>query len=290
MKPGQRLLLWLLLLSAFSFPASAAVYTGEVHTTVTVNDTYYWSGIDVGDGQTVEYTVSVTSGDRVNVHLMDDTKLTLFLLGSTVPTVHSNEDTTSASYSHSAAGKYALIIDNGFGTSVCKVDIVVRSANFWETGAGCILIIVVVVIIGIAVIAVVVTRIRRTRPPAPQPPQFGPPAPQYGAPAYTPPPIYPSVQNQVPAPGYREQAGPAPAAPPPSSAPYQPAPQQVYQPPPVPPAYGQQTTQQYPMQAPFSPAGPPAPPPAAASTVACKYCMMEVPASITVCPRCGGFM
>jgi hypothetical protein len=282
MKPGRLAVLLLVYVAFASLPACAEVFTGDVHTTVTVLDTQYWSGINVGDGQTVEYTVKVQSGDTVNVHLMDDSQLYLFLAGSTVPTVHSNEDTTSASYTHSSAGKYALVIDNGFGTSVCKVDIVVRSAGFWETGTGCMVLVVVGVIIVVAVIVAVVVVVRRRRPavprPQPMPPQFGTPAPQYGASGYA---QAPQHQQQAP-PQY--PAGPQ----------YQPGPAQYpaqapagyparYTPPPAPPQMG------------VPPAGTPQPPaaptmPGAPAQMAqCKYCDFQMPAGTQICPRCGGF-
>ena len=281
MRTGALVLLSLVVLGACAFPASAFVYTGEVHTTVTVIDGEFWSGIGINDNEVLEYTVSVVSGASVNVYLIDDSDLTSALAGGQVVQHKSDENTRSSSRTYNTAGKYALVITNSPYTSVCKVDITVKPADLWGATAVCIAGVLVVIII-IAVVAFVVVR-RRRRPAPPvypaQPAQYGPPAQ-----TYTPPPVYPSVQNQIPMPAYQQ-----PAAPSPSTAQYQPAPQQVYQPPPAPPSYGQ-GTQQYPGQAPQAPSGPPSPPPASASTVQCKYCMMEVPAGIAVCPRCGGFM
>ena len=277
MRPAALVALWMLLLALFLAPASAEVYLGDVHKTVTVMDTYYWSGIDVGDGESVEYAVQVQSGDVVNIHLMDDSRLYLFLGGSSVPTVHSSEGTTGSSYTHSTAGKYALVIDNGYGTSVCKVDIVVRPASSWETGAMCTLLIVVGIVILVAVIAVVMVMVRRRRPVAPAPPQSGTPGPQYGGPAYAPAPQYP---QQAP-PGYppAPQQYPAPAAPQyPAQAPagYQ----AQYIPPPAPPQLGAP-----PAQPPMPPAAPGAP----GQMAQCKYCDFQMRAGTQICPRCGGF-
>ena len=298
MKPGCLAALLLLSCTMFFVPASADVYTGEVHTTVTVSGTYFWSGIEVGDGQTVEYTVKVESGDAVNVGLMDDSKLALFLLGSSVTTIHTNEDTTSTTYSYSTAGKYALVVDNGYGTSVCKVDIVVRSANFWETGTGCIVIIVVILIIGIVVVALVVMRVRKRRPAAPpatmgrlgaedlgqsyrssapSPQQFGTPAPQYGAPAYPAQQYHSQAPPQYPAPAQQYPAAPQPAyeatAPAGNAMPPQPG----YPAQPVPPQTVAPTAQ------------PPATAAAPGPTALCKYCDFQMPAGTQICPRCGGF-
>jgi len=276
MKPGRLAVILLVYVAFASLPACAEVFTGDVHTTVTVLDTQYWSGINVGDGQTVEYTVKVQSGDMVNVHLMDDSQLYLFLAGSTVPTVHSNEDATSASYTHSSAGKYALVIDNGYGTSVCKVDIVVRSAGFWETGAGCIVLVVVGVIILVAVIVAIVVVVRRRRPAAPAP-QPAPSGPQYGGPAHAPapqypgqaPPGYPPAPQQYPAPAAQQYPAQAPAS-------YQ----AQYAPPPAPPQLG---------ASPAQPPMPPAAPSAPGQSAQCKYCDFQMPAGTQICPRCGGF-
>ena len=271
MKPARIAVLLFIFVASASAPALAEVFTCDVHTTVTVLDTHYWSGINVADGQSVEYTVKVQSGDVVNVHLMDDTQLYLFLAGSAVPTVRSNEDTTSAGYTHSSAGRYALVIDNGYGTSVCKVDIVVRSANFWDTGTGCIVLVVVGIIILVAVIAAVVVVVRRRRPaPAPQyPPQPQyPAAPQYPAPA---PAQYPAQPQQYPAApqaAYDAQRPPG----------YSPPPSPGYQAPPPPP------------QMAAAPPMPPAQPsPAGAPPALCKYCDFQMPAGTQICPRCGGF-
>jgi hypothetical protein len=274
MKPGRLAALLLLYIALSAVPASADVFLGDVHTTVTVSDTHYWSGIDVADGQTLEYTVKVQSGDVVNVHLMDDSKLALFLLGSTVTTVHSDDDTTSSTYSHSTVGKYALVIDNGLGTSVCKVDIVVRSAGFWETGTGCLVIGVVIFIIIIAVAAVVVMRLRRRRPSQAQ--QYGAPQPQYGGPGYPVPSQQYPAQTQYP-PAAQQYPAPAPPqypAQPPAGYPAQ------YSPPPAPPEIG---------TPPARPPQPPAAPSAPGASVQCKYCDLQMPAGTQICPRCGGF-
>jgi hypothetical protein len=279
MKPARLAVLLLVYVAFASLPACAEVFTGDVHTTVTVLDTQFWSGINVADGQSVEYTVKVQSGDMVNVHLMDDTQLYLFLAGSAVPTVHSNEDTTSASYTHSTAGKYALVIDNGYGTSVCKVDIVVRSANFWDTGTGCAVIIVVLAIVGVAVVVAIVVVVRRRRTaPAPQypPQQQYPAAPQYPAPA---PSQYPAHPQQYPAAPSPQYPAPPPAAyEAPRSAGYASSPSPGYQAPPPPP--------QMPPPAPQPPAQPG---PAGGQPALCKYCDFQMPAGTQICPRCGGF-
>lgn len=275
MKPGALVLYSIVLLGACALPASAFVYNGDLHTTVTVTDYEFWSGIPVSEGEILDYRVSVQSGMEVNVYLIHDQDLTLAISGGVVEQVKADEDTRSASQSCPTAGRYALVITNSPYTSVCKVDITVRSVGLWGSGLLCIAGAVAAIVV-VAVVAFLVVRSLRRTPVQPA---------QYGAPAesYTPPPApapYPPVQDRVPVPGYQEPATAAPVPPRPQS----PA---AYQPPP-PPAYWQ--AGQYPARPPQAPEGPPAPPPAAASTVACRYCMMEVPAGITVCPRCGGFM
>ncbi|MBM4247860.1 MAG: hypothetical protein FJ149_00145 [Euryarchaeota archaeon] len=195
MRSGWTLALWLLFVSASALPASAELFTADVHTTVTVYDTHYWSGIEVEDGGSVTYTVRLLSGDLVNVHLMDDARVAPFLSGSVVPTVNSEEDTSSSSYTHSSAGRYALMIDNGYGESVCKVDIVVRSPD----SSWVVWVFVALVIVVIAAVAVVVVMQRR-RPAAR--PQDQPGGPQQ----------YPAQPAQYPA---QPPAGPpsAPAQP-----------------------------------------------------------------------------
>jgi len=272
MRTGTLVLLSLLVFGACAFPASAFVYTGEVHSTFTVIDGEFWSGITVNDNEVLEYKITVTAGADINVYLIDDKDLTIALAGGDIVQLLSDENTRSVSRTYTTAGKYALVMTNSPYTSVCRVDITVKPVDLWGATAVCIAGVLVVIII-IAVVAFVIAR-RRRKPVTPaypsQPAQYGP-----SAQMYTPPPVYPSVQNQVPMPADRQ-----PAAPSPSTAQYQPAPQQVYQPPPAPPAFGQPGAQQYPGQAPTAPAGPPAP---------CKYCDFPLPAGTPICPRCGGY-
>jgi hypothetical protein len=84
MKPGALAVLCLALTAISSAVASADFFTGDVHSTVTVFGQYYWSGIQVNDGEILEYKVSVSGGAAVNVYLIDDSDLTSALMGGQV--------------------------------------------------------------------------------------------------------------------------------------------------------------------------------------------------------------
>jgi hypothetical protein len=280
----------------------------------------------VKSGEVVDLKLSVQSGSNVDVYLIDDSQLLTFLLGATTSSNYDSKSTRYASETYVTPGKYALVIENGYSTSVCKVDISVRQATFWEGTGLCIAGMVIVVVIVVVVAVVARSAIKRSRargrtygggPPQYQPSQgyAGPAgAPGYGMPSQpVSPPAVPAYQLQSPASAY-EQATP-PAAGVQAQAPgYTPAPAPpAYAGPQAPPAYsgaqshpiytgaqaspgypGPQSAQmsamtQAPSQPPSMPPGPPEAPPMV-GTLTCKYCMMQVPAGTPVCPRCGGFM
>ena len=288
MKPGALAVMCLVLAAIFSTGASADYFTGDVHTTVTVFGQDYWSGIQVNNGEILEYKLTVTGGAAVNVYLIDDSDLTSALMGGQVVQLRKDENTRSVSQSYPAAGKYALVITNGLTTSVCKIDITVRQANFFEANPGCVFILIIFIVIAVAVVVAVVRRRRRARMAVPRQ-GFGvsrPDARQYGQP----PPVPQYGPPTSPAPGYG--TGPPPNYLPPAVPAYRQEPAQPYYDRP-PARTGYQAPPQAPAaapQAPLSPPVPPGPPAMAGGTVSCKYCMMEVPAGVTVCPRCGGFM